>query len=40
MERIDEQYMATPFYGLRRMTAWLRQQGEAVIHKRVARIMG
>lgn len=40
MERIDEQYTATPFYGVRRMTAWLRQQGELVNHKRVARIMG
>ena len=39
MERIDEQYTATPFYGVRRMTAWLRQQGELVNHKRVARIM-
>jgi hypothetical protein len=39
MERIDEQYTATPFYGVRRMTAWLRQQDEAVNHEWVARIM-
>lgn len=37
MRRMDEQYTQTPFYGIRRMTAWLRQQGEAVNHKRVGR---
>lgn len=36
---LDEQYTRTPFYGIRRMTAWLRQQGEGVNHKRVARLM-
>jgi putative transposase len=25
MRRIDEQYLRTPFYGSRRMTAWLRR---------------
>jgi putative transposase len=30
--------MATPFYGVRRMTAWLRCQGYGVNHKRVARL--
>jgi putative transposase len=35
----DEQYMATPFYGVRRITAWLRRQGYGVNHKRVARLM-
>jgi putative transposase len=39
MRWLDEQYMATPFYGVRRMTAWLRCQGYRVNHKRVARLM-
>jgi putative transposase len=39
MHLIDQQYTATPFYGIRRMTAWLRTQGEKVNHKRVARLM-
>ncbi len=39
MKLIDTQYTATPFYGIRRMSAWLRTQGEAVNHKRVARLM-
>jgi putative transposase len=39
MRLLDEQYTATPFYGIRRMTAWLRQQGYAVNPKRVARLM-
>lgn len=39
MRRLDEQYTATPFYGVRRMTAWLRVQGYHVNHKRVARLM-
>ncbi|MBD3887237.1 transposase [Phormidium tenue FACHB-886] len=39
MKLIDAQYTATPFYGIRRMSAWLRAQGEAVNHKRVARLM-
>jgi putative transposase len=39
MRRIDEQYTARPFYGSRRMTAWLVQQGEAVNRKRVQRLM-
>ena len=36
---IDEQYTKTPFYGIRRMTAWLTSQGQAVNHKRVSRLM-
>jgi putative transposase len=36
---IDEQYSACPFYGSRRMTAWLTQQGEQVNRKRVQRLM-
>ncbi len=39
MRLLDEQYTATPFYGVRRMTAWLRRQGYEVNHKRVARLM-
>ena len=39
MRLIDEQYTKTPFYGIRRMTAWLRSQGQAVNHKRVSRLM-
>ncbi len=34
----DEPYTRTPFYGIRRMTAWLRQQGYAVNPTRVARL--
>ena len=30
MRRIDEQYLQTPFYGSRKMTAWLRGQGYTV----------
>lgn len=36
---LDEQYTRCPFYGVRRMTAWLRQQGYTVNPKRVARLM-
>lgn len=39
MQWLDEQYTATPFYGIRRMTAWLRSQGWAVNHKRVGRLL-
>jgi putative transposase len=39
MRRIDEQYTACPFYGSRRMTIWLTQQGEEVNRKRVQRLM-
>ena len=39
MRWLDEQYTATPFYGIRRMTAWLRSQGYAVNHKRVGRLL-
>ena len=39
MRRLDEQYTATPFYGVRRMTAWLRTQGYAVNPKRVRRLL-
>jgi putative transposase len=39
MRRIDEQYLQTPFYGSRRMTAWLQREGEEVNRKRVQRLM-
>jgi len=39
MEMIDKQYTATPFYGVRRMRAYLQQQGEEVNLKRVRRLM-
>jgi putative transposase len=39
MRWIDEQYLATPFYGSRRMTAELRQTGRRVNRKRVQRLM-
>jgi putative transposase len=39
MQRIDEQYTRCPFYGSRRLTAWLRGQGFEVNRKRVARLM-
>ena len=39
MRLIDGQYLKTPFYGSRRMTAWLIRQGEAVNRKRVRRLM-
>ena len=39
MRPIDEQYTQTPFYGVRRITACLREIGHPVNHKRVARLM-
>src|SRR5271166_4760773 len=39
MRRLDEQYLATPFYGSRRMVVVLRREGEAVNRKRVRRLM-
>jgi len=39
MRLIDEQYTARPFYGSRRMTIWLNDQGEGVNRKRVQRLM-
>ncbi len=39
MRRLDEQYTRAPFYGIRRMTAWLQQQGEKVNHKHVRRLL-
>ena len=39
MRLLDEQYTACPFYGSRRLTAWLGSQGEAVNRKRVQRLL-
>jgi putative transposase len=39
MNLIDEQFTRTPFYGVERMTAWLRRQDEEVNQKRVRRLM-
>jgi putative transposase len=39
MALIDRQYLQTPFYGSRRMAAWLQAQGHAVNRKRVQRLM-
>lgn len=39
MRLIDEQYMETPFYGVRRMTAFLIRKGYRVNRKRVGRLM-
>lgn len=39
MHLIDEQYTKTPFYGSRKLTWWLNQQGFSVNRKRVVRLM-
>ena len=39
MKLIDRQYLSTPFYGARRMAAWLKTQGHEVNRKRVRRLM-
>ena len=39
MKMIDRQFTETPFYGVRRMTAWLATQSEQVNQKRVRRLM-
>lgn len=39
MRLIDEQYTRRPFYGSRRMTVWLREQGYAINRKRITRLM-
>ena len=39
MRRLDAQYTQTPFYGSRRMTAWLHTQGYVVNRKRVTRLL-
>jgi putative transposase len=39
MRLLDEQYTRTPFYGTRKMTAWLQAEGYAVNRKRVTRLL-
>ena len=39
MREMDRQHLETPFYGSRRMKAWLDRQGISVIRKRVQRLM-
>jgi putative transposase len=39
MRMLDEQYFKTPFYGIRRLTAWFNQKGYNVNRKRVKRLM-
>lgn len=39
LKLIDQQYLSTPFYGSRRMTAQLARQGYSINRKRVQRLM-
>jgi putative transposase len=39
MKIIDRQYLATPFFGARKMAAWLKDKGHIVNRKRVRRLM-
>jgi putative transposase len=39
MRLLDEQYTRTPFYGVRKMTAWLRGLGYPVNEKRIRRLL-
>jgi putative transposase len=39
MALIDRQFLETPYYGSRKMTAWLRREGHVVNRKRVRRLM-
>ncbi len=39
MKLIDRQYLATPFYGARKIAAWLKGQAHPVNRKRVRRLM-
>lgn len=39
MRLMDEQYLRTPFYGVPKMTDWLRKRGHGVNPKRVRRLM-
>mgnify|MGYP000076208351 CR=1 FL=1 len=39
MKLIDRQYLATPFYGARKIAAWLKSQNYGVNRKRVRRLM-
>jgi len=39
MRLLDKQYTRRPFYGVRRMTWWLRGEGQSVGPKRVRRLL-
>ena len=39
MRLLDKQYLHTPFYGVRRMTRWLREQQWSINPKRVRRLL-
>ena len=39
MKLIDQQYLATPFYGARKITAWLKSKNKLVNRKHVRRLM-
>lgn len=39
MNLIDEQFIRTPFYGVKKMTIWLRRQDQEVNKKRVRRLI-
>jgi putative transposase len=39
MRRLDEQYLSTPFYGLRKLRVWFQQQGFTINGKRLKRLM-
>ena len=39
MRLLDEQYTQTPFYGVERMTEWLRRSGVVIGHNRVRRLL-
>jgi putative transposase len=39
MRRLDELFLAWPFFGARRMTATLRAEGQRINRKRVRRLM-
>lgn len=39
MRLLDEKYTEDPYYGIRRMTAWLRSQGHRVNPKRIKRLL-
>ena len=39
MRRIDEQFLETPFFGVRQMTWHLKNEGHVVNEKRIRRLM-
>ena len=39
MDLIDKEHTRHPFYGTRRITAWLKVQGHSVNRKRIQRLM-